>query len=131
MLLINWYPSSLLCHHLHIQLCTRELKTICRLKFNVDSAGSIQTLPLTVMEARIYKRDRGLSQPLLCFTPLCYDRATNGGLLNIRCLLIDQQQRKTNAIFFLLRIRIFILDYQFSKRFQIRSEKNLGRYELC
>lgn len=82
MLLINWYPSSLLCHHLYIQLRTRELKTICRLKFNVDSAGSIQTplLPLTVMEARIYKRYRGLSQPLLCFTPLCYDRATNGSI---------------------------------------------------
>lgn len=91
-------------------VCTRKLKTICRLKFNnVDSAASIQTLslslslhsspPFTIMEARIYKRNREL---YCCFTPLCYDRATNGSIKY--SFIVDRRatRGKGNVIFLFL-----------------------------
>lgn len=76
---------------------TRKLKTICRLKFNVDSAGSIQTLstppplppPLAIMEARIYKRNREVV--LVVSHLFVMTTARLMGLLNIRLLLIDEQ----------------------------------------
>lgn len=111
-------------------VCTRKLKTICRLKFNnVDSAASIQTLslslhsspPFTIMEARI----SGIESSIVV-SHLFVMTARLMGLLNIRLLLIDERHegKATWSFFFFSRVKIFDASSN-DQLLNFRSEKIL------